>query len=141
MPVDLGTAHGNLPGAHYLLRRTVAQLCFVLILCQRSAHAAYLALLAHCKTNNLRLLNNAFGFDPHSLPPLVFIRLRCPVAFAIDYGFTSSPYDGWVKVPSILMGTISPAFFFLKNGSTDLSRTDFTPFDPLESLLSTCRVP
>ena len=60
---------------------------------------------------------------------------------AIDYGVTSSPYDGWLKLPSILMGTISPAFFFLKNGSTDLSRTDFTPFDPRESLLSTCKVP
>jgi hypothetical protein len=80
-------------------------------------------------------------FAPHSLPPFACIRLRCPVAFAIDYGFTSSPYDGWLKVPKILMGTISPASFFLNNSSTDLRRTDFTPFDPFESFLSTCKVP
>ena len=63
------------------------------------------------------------------------------LVYAALYGFTSSPYDGWLKVPPIRMGTISPASFFLNNGSTDLSRTDFTPFDPFESFLSTCKVP
>ena len=59
----------------------------------------------------------------------------------VAYGPRSSPYDGWLKVPPTLMGTTSPAFFFSKNGSRDLSRTDLIPFDPLESLLSSCKLP